>query len=335
MDPFLEYDEPDDGYFDLNSDDNQARRVLSLAVEFMNAKGPVPTSTIERYYPHLSPDSRNRAFHRDRDSLAMCGIMIERVVLQDNTTAWVVDESRSFVEGSELSEREAFILDIACLPLVNDPAFTFRDELRIALAKIDHAFSGSPVANVTASSMRDDRDLTTLRSCMTKGCAAKITYTRADGETSTRVVAPYGFFGLRGKHYMVAPRVDESGTPEPGSMRTYLIDRVKSAKALDKIRFEVPDDFDVADWRKLPFQLGPTVCTCEFVVPDEVLDELRRSSYGRGSLEARQDGHVWTVEASSVSDAAAWAIAHGIRPQAPEQLVCAWRRALEEVAHHG
>ena len=334
MDPFLDFEEAD-GFFDLNSDDTQARRVLSLAVEFMNARGPVPTSTIDRYYPDLSPESRNRAFHRDRESLALCGIIVERVSMPDGTTMWKVDERHSFVEGSTLSEMEAFILDVACLPLVNDPEFTFRDELRIALAKIDHAFSGSQVAKVSATSTRDDRDLATLRSCMTKGCAARITYTRVDGETSTRVIAPYGFFGLRGKNYMVAPRVDQNGKPEPDSMRTYLIDRVGSAKELDRIRFEVPEDFDIADWRKLPFQMGPTVCTCEFLVPDGMLGELRRESLGQGELDPCQAGHLWRVEASNVRDAAAWAIAYGIRPLAPEELVGAWRSALEEVTRRG
>lgn len=335
MSKLLDFEDPDEGFIELSSDDTQARRVLSLAVEFMNARGPVPASTIERYYPDLSPESRNRAFHRDRESLALCGIIVERVAKPDGAMAWQVDESRSFVEGSTLSERDAFLLDVACLPLVNDPEFTFRDELRIALAKIDHAFAADPVVSLSASTTRDDRDLATLRSCMTRGCAARIAYTRADGEESTRVVAPFGFFGLRGRLYMVAPRIDQDGTLEPDSMRVYLIDRVRGAKALDKVRFEVPDDFDVADWRKLPFQIGPTVCTCEFLVPEGALDELRRAALGRGVLDEGPRGTTWFVETSSVEDAAAWAIAHGIRPVAPEELVIAWRSALGEVACRG
>lgn len=333
MDPIFEFDDVDDGYFDINSDDEQARRLLSLAVEFMNARGPLTSSDIERFYPDLTPESRNRAFFRDRNNLTLCGIVIERDVVQ-GVPVWRVNESRSFAAGPVLTEREALLLDIACVPLVNDPEFPMRDELRIALAKIDHAFSGGAATRLVTSTARDNRNLATLRSCMAEGIAAKIRYTRADGETSERTIAPYGFFGLRGKTYMVGPRVDKGGTPEPGSMRTYLVDRVGSAEAQPKIAFEVPADFAIEDWRRLPFQIGPTVCTCEFLVPESQLAELARESLGHGSISRDERGTVWTVDAASERDAASWAIAHGIRPLAPKAVVDAWREVLTEVIAH-
>ena len=57
----------------LTKDDERARRICSLAIEFMNARAPIASSALAaRYYPELSADSFRRAFSRDRALLAAC-----------------------------------------------------------------------------------------------------------------------------------------------------------------------------------------------------------------------------------------------------------------------
>ena len=55
----------------------------------------------------------------------------------------MVDERSSFVDSQTLSTRDAFILDMVCQPLLNDPSFPYAEDLRLALAKIDRSFQSS------------------------------------------------------------------------------------------------------------------------------------------------------------------------------------------------
>ena len=43
----------------------------------------------------------------------------------------------------------------------------------------------------------------------------------------------------------------------------------------------------------------------------------------------------WRVAVSNVEDAASWAIAEGLTPLSPPELVEVWRTKLEEVVSHG
>jgi aconitate hydratase len=96
---------------------------------------------------------------------------------------------------------------------------------------------------------------------------------------------------------------------------------------------EMPASFDVNDFRKLPFQIGDDELSCSFLVPDDLAGAVSAASYGKGTLSPAEGGMVWTIDAANVDDAAAWAIAYGIRPLEPEALVEAWRARLEEVLH--
>ncbi|HJA29372.1 MAG TPA: WYL domain-containing protein [Candidatus Olsenella pullicola] len=310
----------------LTRDDERARRICSLALEFMNAAVPIPSTEIARsFYPDLSADSFRRAFSRDRETLATCGVFVEERPWDGRESAWGVS-GESFAGGLELEPLEASALEVACTPLLDDPGFTLADELRLALAKITRAFAET---NVTpAPAQAESRAFSTLRSCLIEGVAARITYEDARGRRSERTVAPYGMFDLRGLRYVVA------GTPgkeDEAPIRTYRIDRVVSAEMLPDVAAHVPADFSVDDWRRLPFQLGDETMTAVFEVPAGREDDVRRAAGGRGSWHGSGGTLVWSVGASDARAAASWAISQGIRPVAPDGLVLAWRRALEGV----
>ncbi|MGI6230932.1 MAG: helix-turn-helix transcriptional regulator [Tractidigestivibacter sp.] len=330
----------DDGFSELTDDDEKSRRVASIALAFMNASTLSDDEIWHTYYEELDKrDSYRVAFKRDRATLAACGIVLERAHLADGSNAWHVNEKLSFANTSELSDQDALVIDIACLPLVDDPNFPYGDELRLALAKIDDVFDNEAIESLKPSVRTPDKVLNIVRGCLDAGTAVQIQYTDASGEASKRVVAPYGIFGLRDKKYLVAPRIDERGDIASGSMRRYRLDRISSAKQLPKITFELPDDFDVQDWISLPFQIGQTICKGSFLVPQSRQKELERDldRLGKeaGELEHDHDRVIWHVNVSNIDAAASWAISEQLRPLDPPNLVESYRTLLKGVIQNG
>ena len=120
---------------------------------------------------------------------------------------------------------------------------------------------------------------------------------------------------MRGHLYMVAPSIDESGAVIEGSAHTYRIDRVRRASKVAGPSFEIPEDFDVRDWQKLPFQIGSVTCEGVFAVPVQAAQEFSKVTLGKGTFLAPDDtlgpaaaavteqspaSILWRVEISSV-----------------------------------
>lgn len=322
----------------VTRDDERARRIGSLALRFMNSPTPLPSSDIQReFYPSLGTESFRRAFSRDREALASCGVFVEERRQPGEESSWAANDELSFASGAELSVSEAAALDVACQPLLDEREFPLADDLRLALAKLSRAF-GEAYVMVPESQRPRDRHLSLVCSCLLARHALAMSYLDARGHESERVVAPYGLFGFRGNLYLVAGRLTGDGTPlpYPSETRTYRIDRIAKAKEMERVSFEIPGDFRLSDWRCLPFQMGHANLVASFLVPADREEEVRRASMGRGAFSRDEGPLVWTVEASSVKDAAAWAVAAGIRPLAPSELVTSWKEALEgAIAHVG
>lgn len=313
----------------ITGDDDRARRICSLALAFMNAPGPLPSSEVaRRFYPELSADSFRRAFSRDRVLLAACGIRVCEGPRRSEAT-WTADEGTSFAGELTMGPAEAAVLEVACQPLLEDPEFPLAGDLRFALAKLTRTFA-YPVAPGTGITRAGSRAETAVRDALVRGRALAVTYTDAAGRTSERRLAPYGTFGLRGVTYLVAARLD-GGSPGDADVRTYRMDRISRASVLEGTEVQVPEGLSVATWRRLPFQLGEKVGTATFRVPRARAEELRRAAGGRGSFTERDGALLWEVDVSDVRAAASWAVAQGIEPVAPESLVTAERELLEGV----
>lgn len=326
-------DPEQDEFAELNDDDEKARRILSLALEFMNARHAIGSARIAQdIYPGLSPNSFRKAFLRDRKSLCDIGITLESKRGPGEEVYWSADSETSFAQGADLDVKDALVMDIACQPILGDPEFPLRDELRFALAKIDTAF-GDIAYPAGPHVLHDDRIVSVLRSCAHACHAARMTYTDAAGKRSERLVAPYGFYGMRGTLYMVAPLIG-GGSVVDNSVRVYNVSRVNAASEELGTEYSVPQDFSVEDCRRLPFQFGPTTCVATFEVPACSAQEVEGLALGRGRFVADENAVVWTVDVSDVGDAASWAIASGVRPTTPRELVNEWRKRLEEVSAH-
>lgn len=316
----------------LTRDDERARRICSLALDFMNARAPLRAADIARqHYPGLAEDSFRKAFSRDRKLLEACGISLMETRAPDGTKLWRADARRSFVQGAELDPLDAVSLELVCRPLADDPTFPLANELRLALAKVARTFAETlPVGR--PGDGRPSREVVTLRTCADLCHAARVAYVDARGRPSERLIAPYAFFGLRNRLYLVAGLLSEDGSPVPDHVRTYRTDRFERVAEEAHVRFEVPPDFSTGDWLRLPFQMGDASFEAVLLVPVENEKDIRHAAGGQGSFERQGNSLRWTVPASDVDDVASWAIAMGLRPVAPTQLVEAWRRILEGVA---
>ena len=297
----------DDDFREPTEDEKSARRVLALAIGFINAHRPLTSTEIHReFYPvDMGEATFRKTFLRDRKRLASAGLILRNGKKVDDFQTWEVDAESSFVSENRLTTEDALMLDILLLPLASDSSYPYARDLRLALAKIDRSFDGTSEAVIPPDARRRNANISRLEDCMSAGHAAKIGYRRADGSTLQRIVEPYGFFFLHSNTYMVAAKTNVDDPPH-----TYRLDRVTSVVEQPKIKYTRPGDFDVRDFILLPFQIGDRIYDATFATSDN------------------------TVIHEYVCDedlAATWAITQGHRPLEPSSLVRAWRAKLQRI----
>lgn len=323
-----------DSYLKMNSDDLRAARVLTLAVKFFGTTMPVSSATIHaELYPGLDDGSFMRQFLRDRELLSSLGMVITEVDEQstDIDTMWRVNEQASFVQGDGLGSNDARMLYVLCYDMAFDQGFPYRDELRIALAKISRMYRGTTVAHTDTSSPTERKLLSTLIGCMSSRHGVSVTYTDAAGNTSSRTLALLGSFGLRGRTYFVASRLNKNGSLVEDSVRTYRLDRFAKAQELSGLTYQIPLDFSVNDYERLPFQIGETCGTARFAISTEPGKHLSRALATHGTAEICNNQQIWDVAYSDEGAVVGWAIAAGIRPLSPQSVCERWEEALRQV----
>ena len=316
----------------FTEDERRAERAATLATYLMGARYPVGTAAIyERFYAELGEANRRKTFSRDRDLLASAGVLVRDAGWRDGKKAWEIDADASFAGAAELSPLEAIALDVACQPLLEDHGFTHGEALRHALAKIDRTF-GDPDQAVRTSPAERSRASQTVLGCIDRGRVVNVTYRDAKGTVSKRDFAPYGTFPCRGRGYVVGDFIEEGEDGAAFRRRTLRLDRIESARETTQTAV-VPEGFDIADYLLLPFQIGPTTCTARFFVPENRREALSTSCLRSGAVVNGKKGAEWTVDVSDVDDAARWAVAQGIRPLEPSELVESWKKCLKEACH--
>lgn len=322
-----------DAYLKMTSDDLRAARVLTLAVKFFGTKHPISSTTINAdLYPDLDPESFRRQYLRDRDLLGTFGLIICEAGTSGNDQLWKVDEQASYVQDTTLSSDDARMLYVLCYDLASDQSFAYRDELRMALAKISQMYRGSVVARPKQGDTSSNKILSVLVTCMAAHHACSVTYTDAHGATSERTLALLGSFGLRDRTYFVASRIEQDGSLIPDSARTYRLDRFSKAHELRSLSYQIPLDFSVSDYERLPFQMGDTCGVASIPLTGTEGREVIKGIASQGTV-CEQDGRrVWQVPYSDLQAMASWCVGVGAKPQAPAELVTTWHQILEETA---
>ncbi|MGN0286585.1 MAG: helix-turn-helix transcriptional regulator [Atopobiaceae bacterium] len=315
-------------FIELSGNDTEAERLLSIALEFENASAPLSSDYVRRnFYANIQSDeSARKAFMRDRQKLVLCGVVISLVSKEGTNSGWAINTEATFANPCALGAKEALTIDLACAPLASDPSFPYASDLRQALAKIDRTFDAQTPVRLTKVDSSRPSTLPTLEQAASQHTGVQVTYQKADGSTVRRTLGVLGFYPLRGNTYVVATNLDK-GCIDP---HVYNSSRIRAAKIQKTTTYEVPDDFDIRDYIRLPFQLGPRRYTARFSVPSDDQWSLRVTSRGQGTFSTTKDfGLVWDVDVSSTSDAASWAISQGIRPVLPQELVADYRSLLE------
>jgi proteasome accessory factor B len=305
--------------------DELARRLVSIALEFSAATRALSTEQIRRaIYGDIARKTFYQLFRRDRERLRSCGFVIE----DRGDELWAADP-RSFSDDCDADPYDLQALDLLCLQLAQDDSFPYRGELKHALAKIDHDFSSSEAFCAPGGVRVQDTKTLVLLHARAARHAVQVRYVDAQGASSNRRLALYGEFGLRGHVYFVAADLDDEGcASDPHVFRDDRFRRVKELPQLDVV---VPESFDIRQWRRLPFQLGPHSFEAQLALPQELSDDAQRSIAQSGQIKATPEGdRVWRVEASDERALASWAIAEAFVPMSPKSLVDAWKALLEE-----
>lgn len=322
-----------DQHLKVTADDLRATRILTLAVKFFGASRPIASSTIRTdLYSELDIESFNRQYLRDRELLATFGIQVREAGQIDGDTLWQVDELTSYVQGDGLKQEDARMLYVLCHDMAFDQSFAYRDELRMALAKIAQMYRGSTLPHVDATTPTEHKILSTLVSCMSARHAVAVSYTDAYGTDSQRTLAVMGTFGLRDRTYFVASRIKKDGTLVPDSLRTYRLDRFSKAREIASISYKIPLDFSVTDFERLPFQMGDPIGLAHFRVTGDEGREATRAMATQGELLDVDSQTIWEVPYSSLQAVAAWSIGAGLSPAHKDDLAFACSQIVQASA---
>lgn len=321
----------------LTRDDERAQRLASLVMTFTNASSPLSTDEIRRglYGDYLNDGSFNTQFRRDRQQLALYGITILPVASAGPKPNWKLDQN-SLAADSGLTQRDTLLITALCQPFLHNPEFVAREDLNMALLRIGRSFSQVDVGNPQSSDERGGL-LSILLRGLSQRRLIRMTYRDAEGRPSECDVQVYGIYTLNKRTYFVCHIVKG---PHQGDLRTYRLDRFEKAKPLGSANsYTIPDDFDVEEFRRLPFQIGPAAFQGVFRVPESI-DILTKRQIERQGRHPEEDGQgrtsaangtLWEIPVSNAVRAARWCIANGICPIAPNDLVDSYRGILLEV----
>lgn len=317
-------------------------RLVNLALLLAAARGSVHRAQIRKEvagYP-LDQDEEAflRMFERDKDALKAFGFAID----SDEAGNYRLDSRKTYVATIELSPSEAATLRAAGVALSGDASFPFRDDLRLALAKIA---AGLDLPDVCATARLADEEPGRQGALLAEVAASarsrkrvEFAYTNAAGESAEHRVEPYGTFLHDGRWYLVG-----SDTAK-GEVRTYAVarmDRLRVEAGSPKTpAFERPEGFDISSYIRLPFQYGPSTDEFEAAVRFSPQSAWRAASLaGReGRLEPDGEALVWHVRARSAEKLARFVMEHGpgLRLLGPPEAVATLRAGLERaVSAHG
>lgn len=312
--------------YELSADEELARRLLSLILAFSNASSPLSSAYVQKeYYPTLSTESFRRQFHRDRERLLACGLL-----LHEAKKGWWVADETSFATEVSLYPDELLALDLTLSQLTDDSEFPQSNDLRFALAKIDSDYSKFSVARFSFTTAKQNKQLNILLHAATQRHPVQVSYISALGEKTERLLAIYGEFGLRGQVYFVAADLDEDLTPTDAQPHTFRDDRFLKVRELRSKTYDIPRDFNIVKWRKLPFQIGNKSFEVQLLLGSGAGEEALHAAQNYGTYTSTERGLVWTVDAADLEAAARWSIAEGLIPQQPSELVSRWKTLLEE-----
>lgn len=343
-----------------------------VAFRFLDSSTALNTDYIyDHFYKgSVTKTSLHKTLKRDRDELASEGIYL--VEEQDGTAKkWRLDEQRTrsdkilskrpaIPSDDELlargftksdidklkiiEEYEKNLDDAACIyatlmrALLDDPQTTNPRDLGFAIARLALG-TGRGTGGVAPQKAPSEggRHLSYFTKARYERKPIKMMYrAKADDAPIERVLKVYGLFTFQDGIYVVGSR---SKKDEADSIRTFNLERVEGEPIIleDEPTYEIPADFSVDKYRKLPFEIGPGDSEGRSInvtfyfqrgvkesLPDRIKKRDSFKTHQGGSAELTLDG------VRDIDRAARWAITIGAIPLDPPELVSKWEELLEE-----
>jgi len=313
-----------------------AERQVNLALLLASTSRPVTAAECRGAglgYPDGQDDAAFlRMLERDKDFLRDMGFAIE-VTREGGTEAYRIDASATFAGPLELDTSALAALRTVAASLSTDPGFPFREDLLLALGKLDSAAerdTGTPgVATVTRDGAGPAR---ALADAVRARKTVSFTYTNAGGHVQARGVDPYGLHLRDGRWYLTGHDYVN------GDIRTFALNRMAdttvNAARPHTPDFEPPPDFDIRAYERLPFQYGPGAVTARIRIAAHEAWRAERTARGKGALDNHADGSVtWTIDGVDVTALSGWLVRSGpgLTPEAPPELMRAFADGLRSV----
>ena len=320
-----------------------AERLVNLALYLASAREPITAAECRSaglgYEDNQDDAAFLRMFERDKDALRAAGIVIG-VVRDDESEAYRFDAAGTFARPVALTPEELAALRAVAAALSADPSFPFIDDLLLALGKLGTSGHAGPLATAEIAGDTDAAQTLFARALAEAVQTRKsvtFDYTNARGEQKHHSVDPYGVFSRDGLWYLIGRDRDID------DVRTYAISRVRELDVNPRRPktpdFDRPDDFDVREHDRLPFQFGPVEAEARIRFEPDVAWRAERLAGGRGALDALPDGSVvWTVPVRDTARLATWIIDEGpgIHAVGPVELIEALSAGLRAVVSaHG
>lgn len=209
-----------------------ASRLFNLVIGLLNAPSPRPTAwvveNIEGYSGQLK--SRERVFHRDRESLRQLGIQLGHES-REGQDYWLLRPEQVFLPDLDLSEAELQVLATATQwarqPVDSAIAGpTAQAQLKLAgagLSRVDDAAVVQPVPDMVEL---DPRSVDAIFRATQRGLRMTFWYYPAYlVEPEQRTLDPWAVAGIDGRLYVTGFDVDR------GAQRTFRLARLSDVRA--------------------------------------------------------------------------------------------------------
>ena len=209
-----------------------ASRLFNLVIGLLNAPSPRPTAwvveNIEGYSGQLK--SRERVFHRDRESLRQLGIQLSHES-REGQDYWLLRPEQVFLPDLDLSEAELQVLATATQwarqPVDSAMAGpTAQAQLKLAgagLSRVDDAAVVQPVPDMVEL---DPRSVDAIFRATQRGLRMTFWYYPAYlVEPEQRTLDPWAVAGVEGRLYVTGFDVDR------GAQRTFRLARLSDVRA--------------------------------------------------------------------------------------------------------